>query len=299
MNEAGTSLASAGWQGHLQLNHSFLDGRTRGHDLHSGPLRVLQALYPEGPGICHHVLVHPPGGIAGGDVLQLHAHVGTGAHALITTPSATRFYKSGGHPAAQRAVLRVESGARLEWLPLETIAYPGCEAENAVQFDLAPGAELMGWDVLVLGLPRAQTGFEHVAAPPPHGEPQPPGWFCQHLEWPGVWIERGRLAAGDTTLLHSPVGCAGHTVLATAWLATGSAWPAAQHTALLDAARAAIAANPLAATAGATSPHPGLLLVRALAHRVDEAMALLQAVRATWRQLAWGLAAEPPRVWRS
>jgi urease accessory protein len=277
----------------LQLTYTFEEGRTRAHDLHSGPLRVLQALYPEGPGICHHVLVHPPGGIVGGDVLQLSAQVGEGAHALITTPSATRFYKSGGYPAAQRAVLRLQTNARLEWLPLETIAYPGCEAENAVQFELAPGASVLGWDVLVLGLPRADAAFTQPSA---HFAP---GWFCQHLEWPGVWLERGHLAAGDTTLLQSAVGCAGHTVLATAWLATGTAWPAAPHAELLAAARDVVAAHPLAATAGVTSPHAGLLVLRLLAHRVDEAMGLLQAVRAAWRQLAWGLAAQPPRVWRS
>jgi len=92
-----------GWHGHLQLNYRRAVDRTVLHDRHEGPLRVLQRLYPEGPGICHSVLVHPPGGIVGGDVLGLEVTLAPGAHALITTAGATRFYRSAGEIATQRA----------------------------------------------------------------------------------------------------------------------------------------------------------------------------------------------------
>ena len=62
-----------GWQGHLQLDYRSKAGRTIALDRHHGPQRVLQRLYPEGDAVCHHVLVHPPGGIVGGDVLELDA----------------------------------------------------------------------------------------------------------------------------------------------------------------------------------------------------------------------------------
>ena len=89
------------WLGHLQLDYRRdAEGRTIALDRHEGPLRVLQRLYPEGPGICHHVLVHPPGGIVGGDRLVIDAKLTEGCHALITTPSATRFYRSAGEVAA-------------------------------------------------------------------------------------------------------------------------------------------------------------------------------------------------------
>jgi urease accessory protein len=273
------------WHGQLDLRYTRDGERTVAHDRHHGPLRVLKSLYPEGPGICHHVLVHPPGGIAGGDVLEIDARLDAGTHALVTTPSATRFYRSAGATAVQRATLQVADGARLEWLPLETIAYRSCIAENHLRLDLAPGAEAMGWDTLALGLPAA-------------GEPFETGSFLQHLELPGHWVERGRIDAADTRLLDSPLGWAGRRVLGTLWFAAGSDLATARRDALLDTARACIAGSALAATAGATSPHGRVVVLRVLAERVEPAMALLVAVRAAWRDAAWGLAAEPPRIWR-
>jgi urease accessory protein len=278
--------APAGWKAQLSLHYTHHDGRTGAHDRHEGPLRVLQRLYPEGPGICHHVLVHPPGGIVGGDTLDIHVNLGPGAHALLTTPGATRFYRSEGRPARQQAHLAVADGARLEWLPLETIAWPGCLAHNGVQFQLAPGGQMMGWDLLALGLPAAGTAFDR-------------GHITTALHWPGQWLDRGRIDGADTTLLQSPLGLGGHTVTATLWLASGSPWPRALREALLDEARALGAASACAAQCGATAVQPGLLLLRVLAHRVEPAWHLLQAVRGAWRRQAWGLDAAPPRIWRT
>jgi urease accessory protein len=274
------------WVGHLSLHYTRDGERTIAHDRHHGPLRVLKRLYPEGPGICHHVLVHPPGGLVGGDVLETDAVLDAGTHALITTPGATRFYRSDGPLATQRAALRVAAGARLEWLPLEAIAYPGCRAENAVSVDLAPGAEMIGWDLLALGLPAAGGAFDR-------------GSFEQRLEWPGRWLERGRIDAADQALLDSPLGLAGQRVLATAWFAAGEALPVARRDALLDGARALTAESALHARAGVTSPQPGVVILRVLAERVEPAMDLLLKVRAAWRDAAWALPAQPPRIWRT
>jgi urease accessory protein len=273
------------WHGRLALHYRRDGERTTALDRHHGPLRVLQRLYPEGPGICHHVLVHPPGGMVGGDRLEIEATLEAGAHALVTTPSATRYYRSTGAPASQQALLRVDAGARLEWLPLETLAYRGCHARNGVQLHLAPGAEAMGWDVLALGLPAAGQAFDS-------------GRFQQHLEMPGVWLERGTVDAADRVLLDSPLGLAGHRVLATMWWAEGDALAPARRQALLDRAREVLAADPLHRTAGATAPQPQVVVVRLLAHGVEPVLHCLMAVRAAWRRQAWSLAPEPPRIWR-
>ena len=87
------------WHAQLDLRWRRDGERTLLHDRHSGPLRVLRSLHPEGPGVCHNVVVHPPGGVVGGDVLAIAADLTEGAHALVTTPGATRFYRSAGSPA--------------------------------------------------------------------------------------------------------------------------------------------------------------------------------------------------------
>ena len=275
-----------GWHGHLQLDYRRDGERTGALDRHDGPLRVLQRLYPEGPGVCHHVLVHPPGGIVGGDRLDLMLTLAQGSHALVTTPGATRFYRSSGEAALQTLDARLADGARLEWLPLETLAYSGCIAENRMRFALAPGAEMIGWDLLALGLPAADAAFER-------------GSFTQHVELPGRWLERGCIDASDRRLLDSPLGWAGQRVMAMLWFASGSAMSDAQREALLDGARAEVAGHALAGTAGATSPGAHVVLLRVLAPRVEPAMQLLTHVWAGWREQAWALPACPPRVWRT
>jgi urease accessory protein len=275
-----------GWQGQLTLNYRREGERCVVHDRHSGPLRVLQSLYPEAPNVCHNVLVHPPGGIVGGDVLRIDVDLTANSHALITTPGATRFYRSLGEEATQTLVAKVGEGARLEWLPLETICHRNTLAENRMRFELAPGAEMIGWDVLALGLPASGEAFDA-------------GRYTQQIELPGVWLERGTVDGSDTRLLQSPLGFAGNSVLATMWFAAGTGLGSARRDALIDAAREVAAAHPLAPRAGCSSPHAEAVVLRVLAQRVEPAMGLLAAVWARWREIAWNLPACTPRVWRT
>lgn len=276
-----------GWAGRLVLRYrADAGGRTVAHDRHEGPLRVLKPLYPEGAGICHHVLVHPPGGIVGGDRLRIEIDVEAGAHALVTTPGATRFYRSAGPLAAQEAHLHVHIGGRLEWLPLETLAYPGCAAANHLTLALDGDAEMIGWDILALGLPASERPFDQ-------------GSFDQRLAMPGAWIEGGRIDAADTRLLRSPMGFGGREVLATAWFASGMPLKPERAEALVDSARAVDVPVVDGLETGVTSPHERVIVARALSHRVESAMTWLARVRAAWRSTAWRLAAAPPRVWRT
>ena len=252
--------------------------------MHTGPLRILQSLYPEGDSICHNVLVHPPGGLVGGDLLDIKIDVAPGAHGLLTTPGATRFYRSDGEKALQRTNINLDIDARMEWLPLEAIAYNGCLAENHLTLTLAPGAELLGWDVTALGLPLAGKPFES-------------GSFCQHLEMPGTWLERANIRVLDDLLLNSAMGLAGHRCFATLFFITGSKLNRQRRQDALDVARSVIEANPLCATAGATSPDGQVVLVRALAPVVEPAMALLRSVWLAWRRQFWQLDTNSPRIW--
>jgi urease accessory protein len=272
------------WNARLSLDYAVEHGRCVARFQHDGPLRILQALYPEGDGVCHSVLVHPPGGLVGGDTLEIDIHARAGAHGLVTTPGASRFYRSQAGPAVQRVRIRLDEGSRLEWLPLEAICYSGCVAQNHVSLALAPGSELMGWDITALGLPES-------------GQPFASGSLLQHLELEGAWLERGHIAAGDTRLLDGPLGLAGHCCVATLFLAAGSELPKPRREEALELARAVAAGHPLAATVGVTAPGSQVVVVRVLAPLVEPALELFKAIRDAWRPALWGLPANRPRGW--
>ena len=272
------------WHASLDLAYAVEAGRTVARHRHTGPLRILQSLYPEGDTVCHNVLVHPPGGLVGGDTLDIHVHAASGTHGLITTPGATRFYRSQGERAVQQSRITLEPGARLEWLPLENIAYSGCLAENRLQLNLEEGAELIGWDVTALGLPNAGLPFDT-------------GRFSQHIEMPDVWLERGHMDATDLRLMNSPLGLAGNRCMASLFFATGTPIERQRKQQVLNVARDIMATHDLRSTAGATSPNPQVVVLRAIAPLVESAMDAMRQVWTAWRSLLWNQPASSPRIW--
>jgi urease accessory protein len=272
------------WPASLALHYQQASGRSVVHHQHQGPLRVLKSLYPEGDAVCHNVLVHPPSGLVGGDTLDIQIQVDAGAHALITTPGATRFYRSEQGLAQQKVSVNLASGAKLEWLPLETIAYSGCQALNQWVGQLSPGSELMAWDMLALGLPHANLAFDQ-------------GHYAQHLEIKGMWLERAHLAASDERLLNSPLGLAGQRCMGTLVMAQGSPWAEAQRSLALDVARQICEASPLKMWSGVTSPDPRMVVLRVLAPQVEAVFHLLKLVWLGWRAEIWRLPTVTPRIW--
>ena len=272
------------WHAQLNIDYKEATGRTVARHEHSGPLRVLQSLYPEGDAICHNVLVHPPGGLVGGDTLDVKVTAAGAAHGLITTPGATRFYRSSGEAAVQRTHIRLNDAARLEWLPLEAIAYNQCLAENHLTLSLAPQAEFMGWDVTAFGLPLAQQAFEA-------------GQYLQHIEVPGIWLERGLIRAQDQRLMNSPLGLAGQRCMASLFFIAGTKLERKRRAHALDVAREVLEQHDLALSAGVTSPDGQVVILRVLSPVVEPAMNLLRQVWIEWRQHFWGLPSTPPRIW--
>ncbi len=270
------------WPARLALTATRDGDATRVQARHDGPLRLLKTLYPEGPTVAHAVLVHPPGGLVGGDRLDIQLDVQPGAHLFVTTPAATRFYRSNAGEAAQVVQARVGEGARLEWLPQETLAYPGCEARNEVQLSLAPGASLFASEVLGLGLPAA-------------GQPFSTGRLLQHLEITGHWLDRGWLDAADRALLDAPCGLSGHGVLGT--LAYAQTTALADPSPLLDDSRALLVGEPLAGVTHLQSPRGAVLLARVVGDEVEAVTLALRRVRALWRERLWALPGGAPRIW--
>jgi urease accessory protein len=213
-------MKNSNWPAQLNLRfavhffpHSVTNERTvLAERRHSGPLVVQKPLYPEGDRICHTVIVHPPGGIAGGDELRLHAHLEAGAHALLTTPGAGKWYKANEQKAAQHLQFELRERAILEWLPQETILFDAAHAEMMTRVDLATDAKFAGWEILCFGRRAAGEKFAQ-------------GRFHQRVRiFRGehlLWNEAANIEAGSRAML-SPLGLNGRTVSAVFLIAAGA-----------------------------------------------------------------------------
>ncbi|HJE28977.1 MAG TPA: urease accessory protein UreD [Pseudomonas nitrititolerans] len=271
-----TPLFTPRWHAELELGYARFGETTRPVlRRHSGPLRVQKHLYAEGPEVCQHIIVHPPGGIAGGDRLDIQARVGASAWAQLTSPGAAKWYRATG-PASQHLQLHVEAGATLEWLPQETIVYCGAQAELSTLIELEGDARLFYWDVTALGRPAASERFDT-------------GHFQARLdirrdgEW--LWHERQRVAGGDG-LLDSPIGLDSQPVFATL-IASGE----------IDAALLERCRDVPSQVRGDLTQLPGLLVGRCLAHEALHARAWLIELWRLLRPELLGRQAMPPRIW--
>ena len=197
-----------GWNAQLSLRFAHEDGRTIVRQRRSGPLLMQKPLYPEGPELCHAVVLHPPGGIAGGDRLEMALELGAGSHALVTFPGATRWYRSAGPEAMQQVTIRAHDAA-IEWLPPETIVYDAARARSELTVELSGKARFLGWEILCLG--RTASGEKFAR-----------GVFRQRttIRRDGrlLWSDRTCFEGGDQ-LLDSPVGFASRTIAASFVLA--------------------------------------------------------------------------------
>ena len=258
------------WSARLELGfHAHAAKSVLAQRRQEGPLVVQKPLYPEGEAVCHAIVVHPPGGIAGGDELHLRASVGQGAHALLTTPGASKWYRSAGPQARQD--LRFEVDGTLEWLPRETIVFNDARARLECTVDLGADARYIGWEVLCLG--RAGSG-ERFAKGTIELE------TAVAREGRLLWLERGRIDGGGR-LMSSAVGLGGRTVCGT-MIATAD----------VDVRKDAPACVAVTAL-------PGLVVARYLGDSSEEAMRAFASLWSILRPGVIGRDATEPRIWRT
>jgi len=273
-----TALFTPSWHAELELAYARFGDCTRPvQRRHLGPLRVQKHLYAEGPEVCQHIIVHPPGGIAGGDRLNISARVEQDAWAQITSPGAAKWYRAAG-PAYQQLDLKIATGATLEWLPQETIVYSAAQAELSTSIELEGDARLFYWDVVALGRPASGERFDL-------------GHFQAHLDIRRdgrlLWHERQRITGNDG-LLDSPIGLDGHPVFATL-LVTGE----------IDAELLERCRSLGHAVSGDLTQLPGLLVARCLASEALLARAWLIDLWRLLRPVLLGREAQPPRIWNT
>ena len=151
---------NVGWSAKLHLGFIEKEKKTvLQQRAHQGPLQVQKPFYPEENGACHVYLLHPPGGVVGGDNFDIKIEVNPNAKVLVTTPAASKFYRSSGATAYQKQILKVAAHGVLEWFPSENIFFSGAKAKLETKVDLSEKSHFIGWDILCLGRPAAREHF--------------------------------------------------------------------------------------------------------------------------------------------
>lgn len=300
MPDSIISTGARNWQAQLHLGFADDAGTTRLTERrHSGPLRVQKALYPEGGKICHAIVLHPPGGVVGGDQLAITAHIAANCHALLTTPGAGKWYRANGHVSAQQLRFTVGAAAKLEWLPQESIFFDAAVVDLQQTIHLAQDASYIGWEILCFGRRASNERFNS-------------GQIRQKLriERAGklIWWEQGGVAA-QSEAMQSPLGLGGNTVCATL-VAVGQSLPAASLASLREQVHALLlaATNVGTSTAIGTATSAGefgisqtkaVLVARYLGDSSELARQIMVTVWQHVRPHVMGCAAQVPRIWNT
>ena len=143
-------------EGVARVSTKLRDGRTVLDKLHQqGSLKLL---FPRGQGgEMHAVALNTGGGITGGDRFQLSACAGKGCHLVLSTQAAERAYRAQPNEIGYvENLLRVDVGARLDWLPQETLLFDGAALNRRLKIELAPDARALMVEPVVFG--RAAMG---------------------------------------------------------------------------------------------------------------------------------------------
>src|SRR5471030_2507592 len=270
------------WRASLALQFSDDAGTTRlTGNAHFGPLRVQKSLHPEGAAVCHAIIVHPPGGVVGGDQLAVQATVGDGAHAFLNSPGAAKWYRANGHVSDQHIVLRAGAGAAIEWLPQESIFFDQACVRLRHEVELAPDACYIGCDIICLGRSASGESFNS-------------GSIGQHTQIRRggklLWWEQGVLAA-DGPLMAGPLGMHGRSVCATL-IAVGGPVP----NSVIEALRAIVV--PDGARLGVTHMKT-VVVVRLLGTDSEAARSAMLAAWQLLRPAILGRVAVVPRIWNT
>jgi urease accessory protein len=294
MSAVPADSVSPGWQAALRLRFGAVPGGTTRlvERHHQGPLVVQRPFYPEGDP-CHVYLVHPPGGVVGGDELRIDVQVEPGAHALITTPAATKFYRCDGRVSSQTQELRA-AGATLEWLPQENIFYRAAETRTATRVHVDAGSRFIGWEINCLGLPA-------------RGEPFDAGKLRLDLElWKSVSREQVTRIDCDNEMRDVPIFL-DRLRIAGASDARGARWGLAGQEAVgtllatpatredVEPIRELVADKPFAAVSLVDS----VLVLRALAPQAEPVRNLFISAWQLLRPRIVGRTAVLPRIWNT
>jgi urease accessory protein len=272
------------WTADLQLRFEYQEGRTvMTERRHSGPLQVQKPLYPEGRSVCHAVILHPPGGMAEGDLAKINVTQGTGTRTVLTSPAATKWYKSSEEFASQEVRIKLAPHAQLDWLPPENILFENARANFRFQLETPPEASAIGWETFVLG--RRAMGETWNS-----GTLRIDSQFT-NLGQELLWAEKANISAASS-LRFANQGLAGFPNFGMMW-ATGS-------NCTLALAEKLAPSLPLTDNlrAGVTCLDSGVLIIRAVAQKIEPLRELLISCWTLVRPAVHGRDPRPLRLWR-
>jgi urease accessory protein len=246
------------------------------------PLQVLAPMALDDPAAVVSIL-NPTGGLVGGDRLSIDVHAAAGAHAVLTTPSATRVYRSEAEPTVQTVRLSIGPRAIVEWVPDHTIPFAGSALRQTIDVELGEGARLILVDAFSAGRIALGEAWRFALLDSAVSVRDPGGWLLHDR-----FVLRGRDGASGPAF--DALGLAeSHPYFASITVAG-----------VLDRDRFAADVQDLArqsegARLGAAILPRGGVLVRCLA---ATAPALIAAIEGSWRLGRRALLGLPPLALR-
>ena len=278
------------WLARFSAEFSAQHGDTRlGKTEHFGPLRVQRPFFPEGPTCLHFYLLHPPGGLVGGDQLSIDLSLSDRAHVLMTTPSAGKVYNNiSGIPQGQYVSLEVNDGCILEYLPQENIVFNGADGQLTTTVNIQGDGLFVGWEITCLGRFESEQFFEQ-------------GQLTQSLmllrDGLPLFSDRLQLTA-PSALQSSEVGFQGFHVFGTLLInrdvmdqseQTDDAVLQWQETINQDARELTVA----------VTQKPGVFIVRVLGNKAEQVRNSFEQLWAQLRSDVIGKEPCAPRIWRT
>ena len=258
--------------GAARISFKWSRGGTRLDRLHQSGAAKIRLPNVFGSGPPQAVLINTAGGLTGGDRMSFEAVVGNGCRAVLTTQACEKIYRASTGTAEVCAKLVISEGARLDWLPQETILFDGARLSRHLDAELAPGAELLLAEAVIFGRSA-------------HGETIRSGLFTDRWRIRQgdalIFADDLRFDWADTDLLHRPAVLAGATAMATILFVSSD--PARQ----LETVRAILGKS------GGASAWNGKLLVRIAA---ESGSSLRKTLIPALEFLLNGAAL--PRLWR-
>lgn len=305
------------WHSSLTLGFTQLANKTLLNTRqHTGALRVQRALYPETDtqaaqqqaGICHIILLYPPAGIAGGDILNITLNAYANTHAVLTTPGANKWYgmprqnlaKNPSQPTGEQYLTAyLANHARLEWLPQESIFYHDSHATAINHIYLADSASFIGWEINVLGRQAYQEIYQQGTLSlqtyfwrDSLQENQPAKLIFADVLNQQLLI-KNKLSPSSQTWFSSKTGLNHHPIFGTLWTV-----PTLEQKVHLKVwtEKLAIAIKNSQLPIVVTHTNE-VLLVRYLGDNVRACFSAFSQIRGELRRLMWDLDNHEPRIW--